>query len=692
VRVALYNETNMTRPAYATIGMFNANVTGVRNVLQAAGYQVTPLTAADIANHKLLTASYDVFVMVDNLPRERIVNQVKEFWLGGGGVLSLDSAISYVCYAGMIPPESEGAENHGVYWDYLATFSVNNITARHPATKAFHINDVATTSSMDWAVFLWAALMGSSAADDFVRLGTRLGFPNQASMVALDPTQKGGRVVQLPCSGDPITANMTSILVDAVAWLCPRPKARIVFDLSHQPWYGVDAWDQQAVFKAKYSDWRNALVSRTFTFDKLYPAATGNLTASRLAPYDLLIIVLPGANFTAAEVTAVTSWIAGGGALLILGDNSGLSTENGYINHLLSGLALSHENAHDASTGTYSYLVRHPSTEACTGLYVASAGYVNYSAPAYPIWGTDAANTLFAGQTFGSGRVILGADINWLENSYLGNANNRQYAINVVNWLTAATATVLLYVDEPYSPNYYRTPVCQALNDLGVSFLLTFSGSYFNLSLNLSPWALVIVDNPWHDITSYYGALGQYLDAGGRLLFSGYQVDDVPSNPLWTKLGFGYAADMPDTVAVHIWSASHEIFATPNAYAAGNFTPTLDYGDEGDLLTVYTNATALAGATVTATAGQAVIVLRNDKRTLYNGYLIDQFAGDLDDSTYQDRFELWENEIAFMLVPLVTPIPPLPWWLILLVVVVIIVVVIIVVLVVLMRRRGKAAK
>jgi hypothetical protein len=566
------------------------------------------------------------------------------------------------------------------------------VTARHPATKAFHIGDTVTTSSMDWANFLWAAISGTSVGPNLVRLGSQSGFPNRASLVALDPTQKGGRVVQLPSSGDPLTANISAILPDAVDWLCPRPKGRVVFDLSHLPWYGVDAWDQQAAFKPKYSDWRNALVSRTFTFDKLYPAATGNLTASRLAPYDLLIIVLPGANFTAAEVTAVTSWIAGGGALLILGDNSGLSTENGYINHLLSGLALSHETAHDASTGTYSYLVLHPSTEACTGLYVASAGYVNYSAPAYPIWGTDAANTLFAGQTFGSGRVILGADINWLENTYLGNANNRQFAINVVSWLTAATATVLLYVDEPYSPNYYRTPVCLALNDLGASYALTFTDSYLNLSLNLYSWALVVVDNPWHSMTSYYGALGQYVDAGGRLIFSSFMVDNVPSDPLWAKLGFAYAADMPDSVPVYIWSASHDIFTAPNHYTAGNFTPTIDYGDEGDLLTVYSNATALAGGTATATAGQAVIVLRSDKRTLYNGYLIDQFAGDLDDSTYEDRFELWENEIAFMLVPLVTLPPPLPWWLILLVIVVIIIVVVIVVLVVLMRRRGKAAK
>ena len=114
VRVAIYNETNTTLPQYASEGLLSGNVSSVQAVLQAAGHRVTLLGKNDILNHHLKTAFYDVFILVDNLPREAIFDQVKEFWLGGGGVLSLDSGISYLCYAGMIPPESEGSENHHV--------------------------------------------------------------------------------------------------------------------------------------------------------------------------------------------------------------------------------------------------------------------------------------------------------------------------------------------------------------------------------------------------------------------------------------------------------------------------------------------------------------------------------------------------------------------------------------------------
>jgi hypothetical protein len=450
------------------------------------------------------------------------------------------------------------------------------------------------------------------------------------------------------------------------------------------------------MFKPRYSNLRNELVSRGYTFDKLYPSALGNFTAARLASYDMLMLVLPDYNLTAADRSAVTTWIAGGGSLLAIGEGPwGYLAGDQQIDQLLTGFGVSIDLInYNMTSDTISTTDVHPTTEDCSGIAMGFRGYVNITGSGRRIW-HQGANVLFGADRHGSGRVILCADMNWLENANLGSADNEQFAINVVNWLTAATAEVLLYTDDIFAVNPYRAAASLALDDLGVKYALTLSGSYLNLSLNLYAWSLVVIDNPWYDLAPYYSAIGQYVDAGGRLIFSSYRIDSLPSSPLWPKLGFTYAADMPDSVPIYIWSASHAIFTTPNAYGAGNFTPSLDYGDEGDLLTVQSNATALAGGTATATAGQAVIVLRNDKHTLYNGYLIDQFTNDLDDSTYQDRLELWENEIAFMLVPLPPPPPPLvplPWWLLPLVLVIIIVVIVIAVVLVVLRRRKAPAK
>lgn len=63
------------------------------------------------------------------------------------------------------------------------------------------------------------------------------------------------------------------------------------------------------------------------------------------------------------------------------------------------------------------------------------------------------------------------------------------------------------------------------------------------------------------------------------------------------------------------------------------------------------HATVFAGQTPTEQLDNGTIVLGLAGRVLYNGFLIDEYQGDYDDSTFMDSFELWENEIAFMLRP-----------------------------------------
>ncbi len=161
----------------------------------------------------------------------------------------------------------------------------------------------------------------------------------------------------------------------------------------------------------------------------------------------------------------------------------------------------------------------------------------------------------------------------------------------------------------------------------------------------------MIFDNPWTDTTIALTAIANHVASGGKLIMSSYRVDSQPLNHLWALLGFAYANDQPNKVPLCIWQPGNPIFNLPNKYGATKFVPTRDYGDEGDLLMTFGNATSLAGNATTATTNKTNIVLRNDGKTLYNGYLIDQFKADYDNSSYKDNFELWENEIAFMLSP-----------------------------------------
>jgi len=653
IRVAIYNEPNMTDPYYVTGGgIVSNNYTALKSLLIGAGYQVDELTCNDIFNHKLKTADYDVFIMVDNNPRENITNNVKEFWLGGGGIMSFDGAINYICYAGMLPPDSEGSDGYGIYWGYPTFENISEITTRHPVTKTYQIGDTfGEDEYLNWAAFDWAQLMTTSIASDLVKLATNFGLSNEATVVAHNPSARGGRVLQMFGDGNIIDGNRSDIIIDAIDWLCPRPKGRIVFDLSHFPYYGVDQWDQDggyANYGERYNIWRNYLVNHSYTFDKLYPSKSGNLTSSNLAPYDMVILCTPNENYTASEVSSVINWVKNGGGLFVIGGRYNVVLDpDKNINYLLSLTDLK-INLTDSGSNIIDYQVEHPTVEGCTELDSNfSPGLINYSGNAFPIWGNSNNTIVIGGQEYGNGRIILSGDIYFLRMDTIGLQDNLQFGINLANWLTASQAKILLFVNEPYSPNYYRTPVVQALNDLNVPFFLTFDYIYLNLSLYKYNWELVIVDQPWYpmDLDIFI----DYVDSGGRIIMSTFMVDDNPSHPLWAKLGFSFAANELTPVPIYLWSPSHRIFTTPANYGAANFTSFIDYGDVGDLLTIYPNATALAGFTNTTQTGNATIVLRKDGKTLFNAYLIDQFSGDVDDSTYEDRLELWINEIAYMM-------------------------------------------
>jgi len=649
VRVAIYNEPNVTNPGYTFGNVLANNYTAIKTVLENAGHQVTELTHADISDHKLLTAYFDVFLMADNVPRENITNFVKEFWLGGGSVLSFDSALAYLCYAGIMVPESEGDDGRGTYWDYVP-LTVNNITSRHPISQAYNVNDSFTVPSIySWATLDWVALQGSSVSSYFYKIATRTGNSDEATIVAYDATIGGGRALHIVTH---YGLNLDDLLLDAIDWLCPRPKGRILFDLSHFNAIGVDTWDAPYVgwTTTTYSMLRNYLVNRSYTFDKLYPSAFGNLTTNNLAPYDLLIVNLPNTNFTASEVTSVTNWINDGGGLLALGDEY-IYDGSKNLNYLLSSTGLSIIDVGPHSTLTTSF--EHPTEEGCFSLTMGTGDQVTNTGNAFPLWGNSPSEICIAGEESGNGRIILTGDL-LLSDDRIFSTNNLQFSINAANWLTASQAKVLILIGDHANPdpndNIYKGPVATALNDLGLKFYLTFTCSYLNLSLANNDWDLVIVDEIYStgSISNYASDIINYMDGGGHLIIYSYSIYN--GGPLWDYLGYAYEGtylSLPPIV--YIWNTGHPIFNTPAQYGANNITTSLTpLGTDFVNVTLHSNATGIAGLSETATVESNAIILGVNGRAISNLFALTEYYDDTDDSTYPDALEIWENEISFM--------------------------------------------
>jgi len=485
--------------------------------------------------------------------------------------------------------------------------------------------------------------------------------------VAVDAYDRGGRVVHIGTAGGGNTwsAEWDDMIVDAIAWLAPKPKAKIAYDFSHQPRLSIDDWDEFSTLTdsvEKFSDLRDLYVSYRYTVDKFMPSASGNFTAARLADYDIMILTFPDLNYTEVERTSLMTWLDAGGALIVLGDRSGLAPTGGHLrlNFLLEDLDmyLGENDTLDIQIAEPSTPL-HPTAGEMETLQISLRNYIYLeSSAAQSVWEYDG-HIAVAAQEYGSGRVVMFCDMNILSNSTIYTMHNfeynSEYAVNVADWLSADDARVLLYTDDPYGGNYGRNIVSEALNQLDIPYYRMSTEVGINATLNgtwygVGDWDLVIIDDCNYMRQKTYSHILEYLKGGGQMILTSWTMGWDSSHPLWSYIGVNSTGYLTGDHPSFIWDSSHPIFDGLFSYGA----PTLNvsnagFGTDGATMTVFDNATALAGATATEEDGNASIVLTNTGQVLFNGFMLNNLRGDADESAYLDGFELYMNEIVFMM-------------------------------------------
>ncbi|MHA1492723.1 MAG: hypothetical protein ACTSRQ_01775, partial [Candidatus Thorarchaeota archaeon] len=200
------------------------------------------------------------------------------------------------------------------------------------------------------------------------------------------------------------------------------------------------------------------------------------------------------------------------------------------------------------------------------------------------------------------------------------------------NWLTAATAKILVYADtntNSLHPNIVplKGPVAQALNDLGVSFYMTSDIAYFNLSLFRDDWELIVFDNNMYNTLDYQPHLIDFVEGGGKVIFNTWDLDSTTG----TYFGVDVVSYYSAPPSVFLWELT--INTTLNIY-----------GTEALNVTTYANATPLAGYGDSGVA----IAIGAGGNVIFNGPTFVIYNQDTDNSTYPDNVELWINQIAFL--------------------------------------------
>ena len=200
-------------PPYFT-GGWNNNYRLLVDALDAEGFYAQPITNEEIVSGEL--GSFDVFVMIDNVPSEAAVPYVVAFWSEGGGLVAFDSSICFLNYAGVLPPESTGSNGCGTYWDY-ETRSQARVSIEHPITEGYEVGEI-IQGTMGDAQYRVDALASSSAYPYYTVLVEDETIADRAYVSACDsPT--AGKVVHFWDQNHWGNAGLQLMITNAIDWV-----------------------------------------------------------------------------------------------------------------------------------------------------------------------------------------------------------------------------------------------------------------------------------------------------------------------------------------------------------------------------------------------------------------------------------------------------------------------------------------
>ena len=219
-------------------------------------------------------------------------------------------------------------------------------------------------------------------------------------------------------------------------------------------------------------------------------------------------------------------------------------------------------------------------------------------------------------------------------------------------WTPAGGPTaqsILIYADDWIHPSP-NTLLDRALQRLGLAYTAHYNGDWagFETDLISGTWSLVLFgDDNYAPPASTWTALNNYVWGGGRLALYTWRVSSDPGNALWTTLGFTFVSnDSTPPDPVYWWQPSHLIFTNPENVP--EFTSPSDIGTRvfGQHVEPLSGFQALAGYTTPGPdPNQAALILGNDGRTVFRGFLDAQNSADLDGDALLDGVELWVNLI-----------------------------------------------
>ena len=212
LKVAILDST--TYPSYS-IGGMNNDYGSMYNGLISNGIDAINITNADILAGILEIV--DVLILVDNWPSDAASAVVKDWALDGGGILSFDSSIELLNWAGILPPEADGSNGITTYWTYSSPDYGIVVNDEHPVMNGYNYGDN-ITGHIDDSRYYSDAIMTSSAGPYYSPLVKEALGSNYDLVVALDAPYCG-RVVHIWDQDHWNTTSNQQMILNGISWI-----------------------------------------------------------------------------------------------------------------------------------------------------------------------------------------------------------------------------------------------------------------------------------------------------------------------------------------------------------------------------------------------------------------------------------------------------------------------------------------
>jgi len=210
-RVAVLNSWDV--PPYFFGGWSN-NYEPLVNALNSEGFYASAITNTEIIGGGL--SSFDVLVLIDNVPSEAAVPFVVDFWSNGGGLLVFDSSICFNCYSGILPEEALGSNGYYNYWDY-GTGEVGVVCKEHPVTQGYAINEAVYGTAGD--AEYWSSALAHTSAYPYYDVIVRDQPKSDCAYVSVYEPVSFGKVVHIWDQQHWINVNIQKMILNALEWL-----------------------------------------------------------------------------------------------------------------------------------------------------------------------------------------------------------------------------------------------------------------------------------------------------------------------------------------------------------------------------------------------------------------------------------------------------------------------------------------